>query len=133
MTEPRQSYRELVHLQAVYFEDSYVLGIREWNGVIDFLLDLVLTPQHPLYAPPAPGQQHCYRPARLRFPHVTRAEWAQRVIVPARDANGDVDYGNIDKLERRERGYDVAGDWGSVRIESASPELLLLDEYGWGE
>lgn len=120
-------YTALDQLRHVYLEDSYVLGISESEANVDFLLDLVLTEDHPAYAAPRDDEQYCYRRALLRFPNVTRAAWDTRVVVPARDATGSVDYGSIDTFVVDRRSYRLTGDWGSVTVESDPPVLRMLE------
>jgi hypothetical protein len=61
------NYSELPGLDGVYLEDSFVLGIGETSNQLVFDLDAVLTPSHPSYAPPHPGEQYCYRRGELLF------------------------------------------------------------------
>jgi hypothetical protein len=64
---PRVSYESLPGFDGYYLEDSYVLRIDARSDEATFWLDVVLTPKHPLYSPPKPGEQHSYRRARLVF------------------------------------------------------------------
>lgn len=121
-------YCELAGFQHVYLEDSYVLGIVETAGGLQFMLDLVLLDNHPRYRAPRSGERYCYQRAVLRFPDVDRSEWAARTVVPARDQSCEVDYGNIDRMTYDGARYQVTGDWGSVQLRSAQPLLELLDE-----
>jgi hypothetical protein len=120
-------YHQLLGLRNVYLEDSYVTGIVETPGRLEFHLDLVLTECHPDYRPPGPDEQHCYRPARLTFPNVRRATWLERHVRPFTDAAGEVDYGNIDVLYEEDGRYHLEGDWGAVVVVS-DPPVLVLDE-----
>lgn len=56
------TFEPLAH---VYLEDSWVLEMLPSTNGIAFRLEAVLTPDHPLYAAPGPGEQHCYRTAWL--------------------------------------------------------------------
>ncbi len=118
-------YQTLAQLSDVYLEDSFVLAISEQDANIDFVLEVALKEQHPMPAAPAANEQHCYRRGLLRFPNVHRAHWSARTVVPARDANGEVDYGNIDAFVQEDRSYRLSGDWGAVDIRSDPPELTL--------
>jgi hypothetical protein len=61
------NYYELPGLKNIYFEDSYVLNIRSSSTSVQFLLDLVVTKNHPRYQPPLPQKQYCYKQALLKF------------------------------------------------------------------
>jgi hypothetical protein len=53
-------YKSFPGLAGVFLEDSYVLGISESSEQLVFHLDAVLTPEHPAYQPPRPGEHYCY-------------------------------------------------------------------------
>jgi hypothetical protein len=118
-------YTALTGLAEVYLEDSYVLGIEARPGELRFLLDLVLTPSHTAYRPAAPGEQHCYRRAQLVFTGVTRLVWTDQGAPPARDACGELDYGNVDVYEWDDAGHRLTGDWGRIEVvaEAVSVDL----------
>ncbi|WIM94539.1 hypothetical protein ACTOB_006568 [Actinoplanes oblitus] len=113
-------------LADVYLEDSWVLGIASTERDVAFQLDAVLTPSHPLYQPPAPGEQHCYRPARLSVS--SRKLRLDRSELPAAtDASGDSDFGNVDVVAHvvwdGEPAWEMSGDWGILR--SVEPSVSL--------
>lgn len=126
----RQSYHELPGFEQVYLEDSYVLAVMEHPACLEFSLDLVLTEQHPAYAPPGPEEQYCYRRARLLFPEATNIRWLRQNLRPYQDATGTCDYGNIDELVAVNGHYRITGDWGVVEVVSASPALEILEGIG---
>src|SRR5882672_6810127 len=117
----RVPYYQLRGLEHVYLEDSYVLDIQISPSCIEFSLLLVLTEQHPLYSPPPPDEQYCYRKAVLRFPNVERVEWLEKSLRPYTDATGTVDYGNIDEFLMEGEHYYISGDWGKLKIKSSPP------------
>jgi hypothetical protein len=117
-------YPELPGLEALYLEDSYVLGIRESGSEVRFELEAVLTEDHPRWSPPKAGEQYAYLRMDLVFPNTRRIEWVEQAMTPLRDASGEVDYGNIDSFEWRPGFYDLLGDWGHLRIESDEPVVM---------
>lgn len=121
------TYASLPELAGVYLEDSYVLTIDEAPRRFSFTLDAVLTPEHPRYHPPVPGEQYCYARADLTFDDVAEVVWLSRSAVGFTDATGEHDVGNIDSLtvEGQNR-YLVEGDWGRVRIRCPRPPRLVL-------
>jgi hypothetical protein len=112
-------------LAGVLLEDSYVLGISESSEEVVFHLDAVLTPEHPAYHPPRPGDQYCYANRSLVFPDVTRVVWLKRNINHYTDASGEEDLGNIDILTVDGDTFVAEGDWGAVRISGAHPRFEL--------
>jgi hypothetical protein len=113
-------YTKFPELDGVYLEDSYVLTVIERPRALTFTLEAVLTPDHPRYRPPRPGDQYCYANATLTFPDVSAVEWIRRSPNRYVDASGEEDLGNIDSLTTENGTYHVDGDWGEVRIFTTS-------------
>jgi len=122
------SYETLPGLADVYLEDSYVLSVQETPRSLTFQLEAVLTPEHPLYHEPRPGEQYCYVNATLTFGSATRVEWITRTGTSYRDANDEEDQGNIDYLGSEPGGFHLGGDWGEVRVQSAHPPVFRVLE-----
>lgn len=120
------NYDDLPTLALVYLEDSFVLEILEEPATLRFRLDAVLTPTHPRYQPPAAGEQHCYAGAWLTFDQVRERQWLQRSTLIFTDANGEQDLGNIDQMTRDGDWWDLGGDWGRLRVRTASTPVLTL-------
>jgi hypothetical protein len=118
-------YYQLQGLEHVYLEDSYVLDIKTDPSSVEFSLLVVLNEQHPLYEPPRPDEQYCYRKALLRFPETERVEWLERSMKPYTDASGEIDYGNIDEFYQTNGNYYLNGDWGKLEIKSSPPSLEI--------
>ncbi len=112
-------------LAGLYLEDSYVMDIVESDSGITFVLEAVLTPEHPEYHPPVAGEQYCYADGNLVFGDVLGIEWVDRSFQKYKDATGTEDMGNIDSLTNSEGVYSVIGDWGDVRIRSNSDPQFL--------
>ena len=118
-------YKSVPGLAGVFLEDSYVLAISESSEHVVFHLDLVLTPQHPAYHSPRPGDHYCYSNGSLVFPDVTRVVWLRRNSSHYTDASGEDDLGNIDILTVDGDAFVAEGDWGAVRITGAQPRFEL--------
>lgn len=123
----QHSYDQLPELEHVYLEDSYVLDIKEKPLSLEFLLELVLTENHPDFSPPEPDEQYCYRRAWLVFPGLQGVRWLNKTMKPYTDATGSTDYGNIDVLIAENGKYRIEGDWGIVEVESSAPTLKLIE------
>jgi len=119
-------YTKFPNLQGVYLEDSFVLNILESPGQLTFKLEAVLTPEHPSYHEPQPGQQYCYADGDLKFTNVSRVEWVKRTTNRYRDAAGEEDLGNIDSLILDGDTFVVEGDWGEVRLQTETEPRFEL-------
>jgi len=120
-------YFELPGFEHLYLEDSYVLGLEEPADELVFLMEFVLTETNPVYQPPRPDEQYCYRKGRIRFDGIKAVEWLRRDFKPGTDADGCVDYGNIDVFLSYDNVFELEGNWGEVRITARSV-VASLDE-----
>lgn len=116
-----QNYTDFPSLEDVYLEDSYVLGISEQDGTLVFRLEAVLTPGHPRYRAPRPGEQHRYVDGTLTLGPATEIRWLRRSPQTYVDAAGDTDLGNIDTFVQREGRFEIEGDWGHVVVRTEEP------------
>ena len=114
-------YGPFPELAGFYLEDSYVLKITETANRVTFILDAVLTPQHPDYHPPNAGEHHCYHAADLIFEGLTKTAWLRRSNTVFIDAAGDHDMGNIDILAADGNSIVLEGDWGRVQLWGHPP------------
>ncbi len=117
------NYHELDEFKDVLLEDSFVIGIKESEVEISFSSELVLRENHPMHRPPKIGEQHCYQDADIIFSNVRHIEWLEKNNSSFTDANGSVDYGNIDIFQFSSKGYYLEGDWGRIRISSDTPTI----------
>jgi hypothetical protein len=113
---------------AFYLPDSWVLSVETDSTRVCFVLDAVLTPQHPrYYSPPKRGEQYAY--SRVRWclhgevcwndgPHLDR---------PAVDASGEHDFGNVDAWFQEADVDHLEGSWGTVAVRGAQHSIEYLD------
>ena len=112
-------YEQFPGLDGFHLEDSFVLAITETPSTLIFSLDAVLTPEHPAYRPPRPGEHHCYRSAELLFIDLSKTEWLHRSHRFFTDAAGAKDLGNIDAVVAGADSVLLEGDWGRVRVRGS--------------
>jgi hypothetical protein len=112
-------YSDFPELKGIYLEDSFVLEINITHSSIIFVLEAVLTEEQPSYHEPLPNEQYCFRKAELAFLEAEKVEWISKKMHPFTDANGDIDYGNIDKFFVQDMTYHLEGDWGEVNIKAS--------------
>jgi hypothetical protein len=120
-----RGYVELPELSEIVLEESYVLGVTALPGQVTFDMDFVLTPAHPLYAPPPPSESECFRRGTLRLFGVRRLEWDEQGRPPATDASGERDFGHVDSFEWDHERYVLCGDWGRIDAVSEGAEITL--------
>ena len=118
-------YNEFPGFEHIYPEDSFVLSCDETDAEIVFSIDLVLTSTHPSYTPAKPGERYCYRFGKLSFGKPSSVIWTRKEFQPGIDANGEIDFGNIDWMMREGDVYHLAGLWGDVKIKSELPTIML--------
>ena len=120
MTQPI-NYTDFPGFGDIYLEeDSYVLTIEESVGRITFLVDAVLTPEHPRYHTPGPNEQNCYAKLWITFQDTTRIDWIKRDNRRYTDSTGESDYGIIYQLVQLGDHFEFSGDFGDVLIFSES-------------
>jgi hypothetical protein len=123
MGSAMKPYTDLPGFEAVVLEKSYVLGIQATAGTLTLDVDLALTPEHPVYAPPPATETDCFRRGRIRFVQVQRLVWDAQGAPPATDASGEVDFGHIHSLKWDGNAFKLEGDWGRIEVSAARAEV----------
>jgi hypothetical protein len=121
-------YEDLPALAGIFLEESYVLDVQAHPATLHFLMDLVLTPLHPEYTTPKnrdTQEQYCYRRGTIIFSRVRRILWQDQGTPPARDAAGELDYGNIDSFAWEGDSYRLNGDWGDLEITAGELDVRI--------
>lgn len=118
-------YYELPKLGNLYFEDSYVIDIKQDEKHIKFLIEAILTPEHPLYHSPLPDEQYCYKNIKLCFSNFDKAIWIEKNDVYNIDINGEIDRGNIDCFYQYNNYFYLTGEWGKLKILGAKTSIDL--------
>lgn len=119
-------YYEWDNFKSIYLEDSFVLGVYESERQISFVVEMVLTEDHPMYSPPREDEQYCYKKGKIVFKDLKGIRWLNRNMQPFTDADESEDYGNIDSFELSSEGYHLLGDWGEVIINSSEPKVVWI-------
>lgn len=126
MASDRVHYGKLSGLKDVYLEDSFVLAVAEEPTFFRLTLLVALREAHADFAPPAWRERYCYRLGILDFQRTRSVTWSRRTMLKYRDADGRVDFGNIDVFYREgEATYHLEGDWGVVDVVSDPPFVKL--------
>jgi hypothetical protein len=113
-----QSFNEL---RGVFLELSPILGIEVSRSRLVFRLTLLLTPTHPAYRPPEPGQDHRWRSGRLTIS-------ADLLDYRPNDTDPTVALGSIETWTVDSNGWsELEGPWGRARVLSPSVRLRLAE------
>ncbi|MEE2521984.1 hypothetical protein V1639_07690 [Pseudarthrobacter sp. J75] len=122
-------YWKLPGFADVYLEDSWVVGLQATPSLFVVEVDLVLRETHPQYAPPASGEQYCYRPGWIRFVAVSTLRWFDQGQPPAVDRTGESDFGGIDTFTFLKDVYSIVGSFGRIEIQAGRQPVVTLREY----
>ena len=111
-------------LADLYLDDSYFLGVTAVGTNLRFRVLFVLETDHPLYAPPKPGEQRCYREGDVvaTRPHVL--SWTAHRPVIMTDPDGTFDFGSI-QISQKGSIVEVRTEWFSVTSESANVSVIF--------
>jgi hypothetical protein len=123
-----EDYTSLEPLAEIYLEDSWILAIEARPGSLTFKIDMVLTERHPLYHPRLPGEQYSYWVGTLEFSGVTELTWTNQDAQPSLDANGTLDYGNIDVMTFEGDRYQLEGSWGEMVVVAKAVTVTYDEE-----
>lgn len=110
----------------IVLENSYVLGVNIEPYRVEFRMDFVLAPQHPRYEPPKVGEQECYRRGVIRVVDFRTLVWRASTLKPSADAAGELDYGCLDEMVKRDAQVVFLGDWGQIEV-SEGQLIFRLD------
>ncbi len=112
-------WTELEKFRGIDLNDSFVLGWRHEGQSVIFELEASIWPESEHYLPPKPDEYTCYRRATLSFKNVFECTGLMPMSLAPKytDANGEVDFGNIDSLQILRNGFNVEGDFGVVHIK----------------
>lgn len=109
----------------LYLEDSYFLGFGVKKRDIELRALFAVTGDHPLYASPLAGEQHCYREGLIRvvaFKPLDVRGSAQPSILY--DPDGSLDLGSID-VSADSNSFRITTEWFDLHFEAASVTATL--------
>jgi hypothetical protein len=123
------SYERIPALSGLDLGDSYVLDVVVLETSVVFAVDLVLTPEHGEYTQPRPGEQYCFRRARIEINDARSVRWVKQIMRAFRDSSGEVDYGSIDSWLLDGELTVISGDWGVLEVSGGVVSLELGESH----
>ncbi|MET3528144.1 hypothetical protein [Phenylobacterium koreense] len=112
-------------LENIYLEDSYFLGMLAVGSDLKLRGLFALTGDHPDYAPPKPGEQHCYREGDIVISGLKVTKWqagAHPTILVGPDT--ELDFGSIG-IGANDDGYWVETEWFEMSFQADSVKAVL--------
>lgn len=119
------NYPDFPGFEGIYLEDSFVLGIAENHDELIFEMEFVVLENHPSFTKPEKGESHCYVKGTLYFGKVNETLWKKRSLNTFKDADQEIDLGNIDTLFELDGRYHLEGDWGEIELVAEAPIVNL--------
>jgi hypothetical protein len=113
-----------------YLEDSYFLGVVAEGGDLRLKVLFALTTDHPDYAPPLPGEAHCYREGSVVLPRPSIVEWLPGKPNVTRDLDGTLDFGSIELHRLAPSRFRIITEWFDATVEVADLRLDLARPSG---
>ncbi|MFV0595024.1 hypothetical protein [Shewanella sp.] len=98
--------------------DSFVLDWSYENDRLRFELEVSIWPESKYYAEPKLNEYTCYRKATLQFINAISVSGLKPkpAVMSSIDPDGSIDYGNIDIFQVFDGGFELKGNFGSVKI-----------------
>ena len=112
------NWKAMEIFKGIDLNDSFVLSWHQETSELTFEIEASIWPESKHYEKPKTNEHTCYKPATLSFENFTELNGLLEInqIKPATDAAGEIDYGNIDSLEKNNKGFLIEGEFGSVSI-----------------
>lgn len=109
----------------IHLDDSFFLGLMAVGTGLRLRVLFALEPGHRLYAPPQPGEQHCYREGDVLIAGFRPTQWrpGRRPSILI-DPDGTLDLGSI-SVEIRGEGYWIGTEWFDVAFAAESVTAVV--------
>ena len=103
------------------FERSFLTGVIYDDESLSLEMDFRVTEQHARYAPPAPGEDGCYRGGYIRFADIDDLQ-----IDKAKPVDGEEeDYSVIYSVAGDGRKFEFSCGWGEIKVAAGSVRIAL--------
>jgi hypothetical protein len=118
-------WQELEIFKGIDLNDSFILNWKHGKDFLTFEIEASIWPESQFYIEPKLNEYTCYRKATLSFINIESLIGLKLLVESPSfiDADGSVDYGNIDSLQLTSDGFSIQGDFGSVHIKGGAIEF----------
>ncbi len=112
-------------LGSLVLEETYVLQISISPGRATIILDaLEVQPSADASSSPTASRR-----ISIEFTGVTSVAGRWSGLQPATDASGELDYGELEKLEQTGNKYHILGEFGAIDIEAVEVSVDSLPDH----
>lgn len=115
----------LPEFQGTYLEDSYFLGLVAEGRDLRLKMLFALTVDHPAYAPPKPGEQHCYREGSILISRPKIVEWQAGRPAVHSDPDGTFDLGFFELHLHAPSRFRFVTQWFDATVETPQVSVDL--------
>ena len=117
----------LPEFAGTYLEDSYFLGAVAEGGNLRLQFLFALTTDHADYAPPKPGEQHCFRGGSIVVELPSIVDWQPGKPTITRDLDGTFDFGSIELYRSGPSRFRFTTEWFDATVDAERLRLELSD------
>jgi len=110
-----------------YLEDSYFLGALAEGADLRLKFLFALTSDHADYAPPGPGEAHCYREGSILLERPSVVDWRPGRPAISRDPDGTFDFGSIEFHRLGPSRFRFVTEWFDATLDAELPCVELID------
>jgi hypothetical protein len=115
----------LAEFEGAYLEDSYLIGIVAEGRNLRLKMLLALTADHAAYAPPVPGEAHCFREGSILIERPKVIEWHPGKPMLSRDAEDTLDLGSLEIYRRGPTLFRFRTDWFDATVDAPQVSLIV--------
>src|SRR4051812_9526240 len=115
----------LPEFAGTYLADSYFLGVVAEGPNLRLKFLFALTTDHEEYAPPKPGEQHCYREGTILIEQPSIIDWLPGRPIATTDLDGTFDFGGIELYRRQPGRFRFVTEWFDATVEAETVRLQL--------
>ena len=114
----KQTWEQMELFKGIDLHDSFVLSWSFNKVEISFELEVSIWPESTYYSKPKEDDYTCYKPGLLKFRGFenTRGILSMSEVKPSKDADGSIDFGNIEYFSKTNNQFEIHGDFGKVVI-----------------
>jgi len=107
--------------EGIDFEQSFLLGVIYDDESLTLEMEFNLTPQHPRYEPPQPGEEGCFRGGYVRFADIDDLQIDK---APAPEG-GQADYSIVYSVTGDGERFEFSTGWGEIKVSAGSVRIAL--------